>query len=228
MAVGGPAEASRHYEQVLALLAEQEAPGVDVVDLTLRAAESTVAAGDLQRALALVQAQLDALPGDAPPEPRVRLLLAVAGTAMLDDAPVDALRLTTEALQLAPSGPLRAQAVAAHARACSFRSRTDEAARWAERAVEPGRQLGLPAVVADATTTLTRATWADLAEAERALRASITEARAAGDAAAELRSTHGLGSVLYELGLLAELQATGRTEAVAIAQRRGLLGTGTR
>ena len=221
MAVGGPAEAGRHYEQVLALLAEQEVPGVDVVDLTLRAAESTVAAGDLQRALALVQAQLDALPGDAPAEPRVRLLLAVAGTAMLDDAPVDALRLTTEALQLAPDGPLRAQAMAAHARASLFRSRGDEAARWAVRAVELARELGLAAVVADATTTLTRATWTDLAEAERALRASIAEARAAGDAPAELRSTHGLGSVLYELGLLEQAQAAyERAAARAVEMRR--------
>ena len=221
MAVGGPAEASRHYEQVLALLAEQGVPGADPVELTLRAAESTVAAGDLQRALALVQNQLDALPDDAPSTSRVRLLLAVAGTALLDDAPVDTLRLTSEALQLAPDGPLRAQAMAAHARACSFRSRPDEAARWAGRAVELARELGLPAVVADATTTLTRATWTDLAEAERALRASIAEARAAGDAPAELRSTHGLGSVLYELGLLDQAQAAyERAAARAVEMRR--------
>ena len=220
MAVGGPAEAGRHYEQVLALLAEQEVPGADVVEITLRAAESTVAAGDLQRALALVQAQLDALPDDGPAEPRVRLLLAVAGTAMLDDAPVDALRLTTEAVQLAPDGPLRAQAMAALARASLVRSRNDEAARWALRAVELGRELGLPAVVADATTTLTRATWTDLAEAERALRASIAEARAAGDAAAELRSTHGLGSVLYELGLLEQAQAAYERAAARAAEMR--------
>jgi DNA-binding CsgD family transcriptional regulator/tetratricopeptide (TPR) repeat protein len=241
MAVGGPAEATRHYEQALDLLSDgvplqTPAPdgsspagltagvlsqGVDVVQLALRACESNVAAGLLQRALALVQEQLERLPADAPAEDRIRLLLAMAGTALLDDAPLDVLGVTTEALRLSPEGALRAQAMATHAWANAVRSRSDEAVRWATRAAELARELDLPAVLADATTTLTRATrGTDLAAAERSLAASISEARAAGDAAAELRSTHNLGSLLYHWGLLVPAQAAYQRAAERAAELR--------
>lgn len=225
MAVGGPAEATRHYEQALRLLAEggvsDGGPPVDVVDLVLRAGESNVAAGLLQRALSLVQEQLERLSDDAPVEVRVRLLVAVAGTALLDDAPLDVLALTTEALELDCDPALRARVLAVHARANGVTSHPDEAIHWATRAIELARELSLPAVLADATTTLIRATrGSDLAAAEQALRTSIAEARAAGDAPAELRSIHNLGSVLFERGHLEPAQAAYEQAAARALQMR--------
>jgi len=225
MAVGGPAEATRHYEQALRLLAEGGVPGgtppIDAVDLVLRACESNVAAGLLQRALSLVQEQLERLPDDAPVQARVRLLVAVAGTALLDDAPLDVLALTTEALRLECDPALRARVLAVHARANGVTSQPDEAIRWATQAIELARELGLSAVLADATTTLTRATrGTDLAAAEQALRTSISEARGAGDAPAELRSIHNLGSVLFERGHLEQAQAAYEQAAARAVQMR--------
>ncbi len=215
MTVGGPAEATGHYEMALGLLAQPgvaQEQGIDPVDVALRANESAIAAGTLHRALALVQEQLAGLPPDADAHQRALLMLSVAVTALLDDAPIDALALTTEALQLVPEEiPLRARVLAAHARANSSRNREEEAWRWANKAVELARRLDLPVVLAEATTTLARLT-PDLvperaAQAEQSLRDSIAQARAAGDAAAELRSSHGLGTLLFQLGQLAEAEA---------------------
>jgi DNA-binding CsgD family transcriptional regulator/tetratricopeptide (TPR) repeat protein len=212
MTVGGPAEATGHYEMALGLLAQHGVAaeqGIDPVDVALRANEAAIAAGTLHRALALAQEQLHQLPRDADPQQRALLLHAVASTALLDDTPIDALEYTTEALHLVPDvGPLRARVLATHARANRARDREEEAWRWATAAVELARTLNLPAVLADATTTLARLT-PDLApdraeQAEQSLRTSIAQARAGADVAAELRSSHGLGTLLYELGRLEE------------------------
>jgi ATP/maltotriose-dependent transcriptional regulator MalT len=215
MTVGGPAEATGHYEMALALLAQHgmdDTGGVDPVDIALRANEAAIAAGTLHRALALVQEQLQHLPAEAGPLQRALLLQAVASTALLDDTPIDALEFTTEALQLVPdAGPLRARVMATHARANRVRSREEEAWRWATAAADMARTLNLPAVLADATTTLVRLT-PDLEperaeQAEQSLRTSIAQAREGADVAAELRSSHGLGTLLYELGRLEEARA---------------------
>ncbi|GAB7191982.1 helix-turn-helix transcriptional regulator [Kineococcus sp. NUM-3379] len=223
MRVGGPAEASAAYEQVLELLAEPGAggTGVDVVSLVLRAAESAVAAGRLHRALDLVRHQLQALPADADPLTRVLLLRATASTALLDDAPIDTLALSAEALRLLPAGapgPLRAQVLAVRARACAAHRHREEALRRAAEAIDLARELDLPDVLADATTTYARLTQHPAPqEAEQALRAGLADARAGGDAAVELRSMHQLGSFLYETGRLAEAQ-----EAYAAAAARAV------
>ena len=232
MAVGGPTEAAVHYEQALELLAELPAgelqardilvgepagddipvgEPLDIIDLVLRASEAAVAAGRLHRALALVRDRLAGLPADAPWRARARLLHAVASIAVLDDTPIDVLQVTAEALRLTPAEPpsaLRAQILAAHARANGARGRQPEAARWAQEAVRIGRELGLPAVVAEATTTLAnveRRTTPDVAR--RALQESTAAARAAGEVAAELRSTYNLGQLDWEMGRLEQAQA---------------------
>ncbi len=228
MSVGGPAEATAHYEMALGLLAQQgtpEAPGVDPVDLALRANESAIAAGALHRAVALVQEQLDQLPPSADPEKRALLLHAMASTALLDDAPLDVLQLTTEALGLAAdNGPLRARVLAIHARANATRGRDEDAWRWANAAVELAEALQLPAVLADATTTLARLTTAlmpDRADqAEQSFRVSAAQARAAGDVPAELRSNHGLATLLHELGRLPEAQEAYQHSADRAVQLR--------
>ena len=212
MTVGGPAEAMAHYEMALGLLAQPGVAaqlGVDPVDIALRANEAAIAAGQLHRALAVVQDQLDQLPPDADPDLRAEILMAIASTALLDDTQLDALQYTTEALHLVPKdGPLRARVLAAHARANRSRDREEEAWRWATAAVELASKLQLPGVLSDATTTLARLT-PDLNpehanQAEQALHETIAQARENADVAAELRSSHGLGTLLYELGRLEE------------------------
>ncbi|HEX4018066.1 MAG TPA: AAA family ATPase [Frankiaceae bacterium] len=212
MTIGGPAEATAHYEMALGLLAQPGVAaerGIDPVDVALRANEAAIAAGTLHRALALVQEQLRQLPASADPEQRAHLLHAVASTALLDDTPIDALELTTEALRLVPdAGPLRARILATLARANRIRDREEEAWRTATAAAEMARALNLPAVLADATTTLARLTPdldPDRAEqAEQSLRLNIAQARQDADVSAELRSSHGLGTLLLELGRLSE------------------------
>ncbi len=215
MTVGGPAEALTHYEMALGLLARPGAPSpdgqaaVDGIELALRANEAAIAAGQLHRALGLLEETLAQLPADTDPERRATLLTAVANTAMLDDSPIDALALTTEALLLAPAEtPLRARVLAAHARANRVRGREEDAWRWATEAAELAERLQLPAVLSDATTTLGRLT-PDLQpeqalSAEAAFRASLAQAREGADIAAELRSAHGLGILYYEVGRLEE------------------------
>ena len=225
MTVGGPAEATRHYESALELLAADTSPErVDVVDLVLRASESAAAAGHGQRAMMLLRDQLAALPPTADPVSRALLLTALATNALSDDGPVDALELTTEALRLPPvrePGPLRARVVAVHARANHNHGRDVDAARWAGEAADLARTLHLPAVLADARTTLVRVTRQMAPEqAERSLRNSVAEARTAGDVGAELRGTHNLGSLLYGLRRLPEARTAFVQAATRAAELR--------
>jgi DNA-binding CsgD family transcriptional regulator/tetratricopeptide (TPR) repeat protein len=228
MTVAGPDEAARHYEVALELLADPELAAsseVDLVGLTVKASTAATDAGHVLRALALVQDQLKALPADAPPLDRARLLLALAQASLLSDSNVDALAATTEALHLVPADPatcLRAQVVNAHARANSDRRRDDEAARWSNKAIELARELNLPELVADATTTLARIDErAGDPESSRALlETSVAEARVAGDVAAELRGLFSLGAIAYERANL-DLALAGYAAAAARARETG-------
>ena len=213
MAVGGPDDAARHYGLALELLGDPARaavahPSVDVVSLAVRASDALLAAGDLPRALQLVQDQLARLPADAPSTDRARLLLTLATAALMGDTTVNALQATTEALALAGAGPsaLRAKAMSVHARANADRQRPDEAMRWAVEAVLLGERLGLRRVVADATTTMAR--LGERAgrpeESRQTLEKIVAQARADGDVVTELRALHHLGALLYEAGQLVD------------------------
>ena len=213
LAVGGPDEAAQHYELALELVdgagPDAALPPVDVVALTLSAADAAAAAGRVHRTLALLQAQLESLPDSAPVEDRARLLVALASTCFLLDTSLDVLQLTTEAANLVPAEPataLRAQLAGVRARAFAVFHRPDEAARWALEARELGERLGLAGVVAEASVTL-----ADLdqragdPDASRlTLERSAADARAAGELVAELRSLFKLGGLHWGLGRLAD------------------------
>ncbi len=214
MALGGPDDAARHYELALELVAQVGGTAtiidqVDVVGLVLRASEATVAAGHPFRGLALVQDQLDHLAEAGTAEQRVRLLHAVANIALLLDTGMDVLQMTTEALKLLPdepAGPLRARLLSVHARAHADRRRDDEAARWAREALDLAKVFDLSDVAADAATTLA---WleqraGDPNASRRNLERTISEARAAGEVGAELRSLYNLGTAHYEAGRMPE------------------------
>jgi DNA-binding CsgD family transcriptional regulator/tetratricopeptide (TPR) repeat protein len=213
MSVAGPDEAARHYEVALELLAEPGAAGladddVDVVGLAVKAATAAADAGRPYRAIAIVEEQLR-LSGPGDPLGRARLLLALATAALLSDSNVDALAATTEALHLVPAEPvsvLRAAVVSAHARANADRQRDDDAIRWAGEALRLARELDLPDVAVDATTTLARLEErsGDPESSRLTFERIVAEARAAGDGAAELRALHHLGTLDYEQGRLRE------------------------
>jgi predicted ATPase/DNA-binding CsgD family transcriptional regulator len=228
MTVAGPDEAARHYEVALELLADPElaaASEVDVVALTVKASAAATNAGHVLRALALVQDQLSVLPTDAPPLDRARLLLALAQAALLSDSNIDVLAATTVALHLVPQEPptpLRARVVNMHARASADRRRDDEASRWSSTAIALARDLGLADVLADATTTLARIDEraGDPDSSRAMLETTVSEARAAGEVAAELRGLFSLGAIAYERGRLDEA-LTGYTAAAARARETG-------
>ncbi|RKS77916.1 regulatory LuxR family protein [Motilibacter peucedani] len=228
LAAGGPAEAARHFENVLELLAQGgpgSAPVDEVVPLVVRASEAAVAAGLLHRGLALVEEQLASLPDDVDPRLRAELLHAVAATALLVDDGAPRLREVTDALALEPAqvpGELRAKLLAVQARATAAADEDAAAVLIAQEAAELARRLDLPAVLADATTTLARlGSYATADATEDALRLSVSDAAAAGDLLAEMRSTFNLGTVLYEAGRMEEARVVyDRGVARAVAVRR--------
>ncbi|MGZ4639239.1 MAG: ATP-binding protein, partial [Actinomycetes bacterium] len=228
MTVAGPDEAARHYEVALELLADPELAAVvsvDVVELTVKAADAAATAGHVFRALALVQDQLHALPAEADPLDRARLLLALGHAALLSDSMVDLLAVSTEALRLVPAEPvtdLRARVVNIHARANADRNRDDDATRWSTEALLLARRLRLPDVVADASTTLARLDEraGDPDSSRVSLEKAISEARAAGEVAPELRGLFNLGGLHYELGHLGEALAV-YAEAAERARETG-------
>ncbi|MGI8695863.1 MAG: helix-turn-helix transcriptional regulator [Mycobacteriales bacterium] len=226
MAVGGPDEGAGHYERALELLADPEvaaalavpaetaggfhpAGAVDPIEVAVRASAAATAAGHMLRAVALAQDQLRALPGDAPPLDRARLLHGVAIAALLTESSADILALTTEALRLVPPEPpsdLRARIALTHARATLNRNRSGDANRWAREALDIARKLDLADVAADAATTLARLEEraGDPAGAQASLVAAIDQARHAHEPGAELRALINLAGVHLELGRLRE------------------------
>ncbi|MGH3425303.1 MAG: ATP-binding protein, partial [Nocardioidaceae bacterium] len=214
MSVGGPDEAARHYEVALGLLAQwdSEADGsgqepVDSAALTVKAGDAITAAGSPHRAVALVRDALERLPEHTSDEDRARLLLALAAAALVSDTDVGVLEVTSEALALVPAEqmtPLRAQVMSLHALANADHQRDEEAGRWASEARQLAERLGLPGVVADATTTLGRleARAGDAEASKRVFADVVDRARADGDVMAEVRGLHQLGGVHFEAGEL--------------------------
>ena len=228
MRVAAPSEAMAQYEAALELVdsvtegeREHRRP-----ELTLRAAEAAVLAGHSFRALNLIQDALGSLPADAPVNTRVDLLVALAAYALPLDAPVDFFAATSEALRLVPAGessPRRARVLAVHARASTVLGRDDDGDRWARLAIELGRTLNLPDVIADASTTLAlldeRADQPD--RAIRVLEESVAGAEASGELTIELRGLHQLGDLHYDRGeLTSALTTFERAMARADAARR--------
>jgi DNA-binding NarL/FixJ family response regulator/tetratricopeptide (TPR) repeat protein len=218
MAVAGPDEAARHYELALELATDTDIDGIDVVELTAKACEAALAAGQTYRALALARDQLRATSPDTHPHARLRLLRVKASVGIVADSEADPLMNTTEALELLekhPDDALRAQILSLHARALNEARRHDEASAAATEAMELADRIGLAGVVADARTTLARLRErsGETAASRAILQESVDQARAAGDLAAELRSMFNLATLQYESGDVAAAHETyARTE----------------
>lgn len=227
MKVGGAQEAVGHYEQALELLGDRlrdEAVDVDRVQLTRRAAEALIDAGHTHRAGAIVQEAVESFADRLQPEDRAGLVLLLARVAMLsDDSATNPLDLTTAALELigAEPRPLRAYALAVHARANVTRSQFADAVGFAREALAMADSLGLKGTAVDAATTLGRLNefLGDPEESARALTEVLDRARAAGDEAAQTRGLHQLGGTYLEMGRIAQARDLYR-QAAALARRR--------
>ncbi len=215
-ALAAPDEALGQYEAAIGILAEMgpaasQTAGIDPIDLTVRASNAAMVAGQPIRALALLEDELSALPEVSPPEARARLLRALAGAALVVDSGLDVRALTSEALSLVPADPpsaLRAELLGILARAHLDFDRRD-VIPLASEALDLARRLDLPEVAAEAATTLARAQQGDedLEVSAMHLAQAAAEARTAGENDAELRAMYGVGSVNFEAGRLAEALA---------------------
>jgi DNA-binding NarL/FixJ family response regulator len=212
-ALAAPDEALGQYEAAIGILAEigpaaPEMTGIDPIDMTVRASNAAMVAGQPIRALGLLQDQLSILPGGAPPEARARLLRALAGAALVVDSGLDVRAIASEALSLVPADPptaLRAELLGILARAHLDFHRRD-AIPLATEALELGRRLDLPEVVTEAATTLTRLQQGDedLEVSALHLIQAAADARTAGEHDAELRAMFSVGSINFDAGRLAE------------------------
>ncbi len=218
MSVAGPDEAAHHYQVAMEMVADPQRGGLDlgpaeVVTLSIKAADAVAAAGQPLRAVQLLRDQVAQPSAGLLDEDRARLLLALASAAVLTDNDLDVLVTTAEALSLVASDPpsaLRARLLAIAARAYAARGRDEESVNTANEALALGRQLRLPEVIADATTTMTRLDErnGDPQASRKALADIVSKARADHDVASELRGLHNLGGVYYESGQVAEAHAS--------------------
>jgi DNA-binding NarL/FixJ family response regulator/tetratricopeptide (TPR) repeat protein len=215
-AMAAPDEALSQYEAAIAILAEispaaSETTGIDLIDLTIRASNAAMAAGQPIRALGLIEDQLAVPRTDSAPLERARLLRALAGTALLVDTGLDVRAIASEALSLVPPDPpsaLRAELLGILARANLDLYRQD-VLPLATEALDLARRLNLPEVAVGAATTLARIRQGDedLEVSAMHLAEAAAEARTAGEHDAELRAMYSVGSVNFEAGRIAEALA---------------------
>ena len=197
--VGGPDEAGYHYQQALELLVDRGRSAtvdLDLSKLVVSAAEALTASGDPQRAVALVQEQLDRLPADTPPAWRARMLTALANGLIVIDTDEDPVAVSAEALALVPDGEsgLRARVLSNHARVLASMGRYDEAQVIGMDALALSERLDLHELASEAITTLSGLKKAGPKEG---LRAALVDAVARAEESdavnAELRGRFLLG-----------------------------------
>ncbi|WP_186526008.1 helix-turn-helix transcriptional regulator [Leekyejoonella antrihumi] len=201
MASSGPADAAQHYENALALLAE--APTTDAaispVTLALRAGSALMTAGDPHRAAEVLRAAYSESSDDIFERAKLAArILEAELIADVRDLSLSAVDRSIRDLEKHSPDMTLAFLHAVRARALLSERALDQSALAATEALRLARELELPRVVANATTTL--ALLDDFAGDADASRASLSEvveqARATGDVAAEVRALHQLATVL--------------------------------
>ncbi|WP_166134553.1 helix-turn-helix transcriptional regulator [Nocardioides ochotonae] len=225
--VGGPDEAAYHYEQALELLADPErclaCHDVEPSRLVVRAAEARTASGDPERAVALITDHLRRMP-QASDAQRARMLAAQANALYITETDTDPSLVSAEAVALAPPGdsPLRARALATHARILAAVDRYDEAEAVGMDALALAERLNLREHVSDAVTTLSGLKKAGPVEGLRAaLRDAIAQAEESGAVGAELRGRFLLARSHADWGEL-DVAAEGFRRGVERAAETGL------
>ena len=229
LAALAPSEALRHYERALLIWPRVPAAALpdehDQSDVLWRAGEAAYAAGEVDRAVALLRQSVDELPADAPAERRVRVLLSDARARRDLGRPgvVEALQGALGQLPEEPS-PLRADVLAALASAALRDSRMADAETYAEQAAATAHQVGSVLAEADALITAgyARAYRGDAEGGGAALRAGLALAQHGGDAFTTLRGRVNISDLLETLGRSQE--AVEAVEAgLKLARDAGLL-----
>ena len=198
-AVGGPDEASQHYQQALELLADparRDRFTGDVSKLAVAAASALTYAGQPQRAAKLLAEQLGQLPADADPAARSRLLAARADALFVTEPDEDPLAVSQQAVDLLPedAGGLRAKVLAVHARILSGYGRYDEAQSVGLDALAVAERLDLHELASDVITTLSGLKKSGPKEALRsALADAVERAVTTGAVHAEMRARFFMG-----------------------------------
>lgn len=199
LSVGGPEEAVRHYERALQLahagIGHELEPPVDMSALAIDAAAALSAAGDPQRASALLGEQVALLAADAPVEWRARLLSAHARSLVQIESDEDAVALSREAVAMVDEErPLAAVLLANHAAVLASVGDAAGVRAAGVAALTLAERHGLGHLTVDVSLSMTKFESADHPDG---LRAALLHARdqavAAGNLEGELRAGFLLG-----------------------------------
>jgi DNA-binding CsgD family transcriptional regulator/tetratricopeptide (TPR) repeat protein len=228
-AVLAPAEALRHLSSALGLWERVPEPaaaaGIDLVELTLRAAAAASAAGEHQRAASL--ARDAARTAGATEDParaarayeRLGTYLFYAGRV---EESLDARARAVELVPAQPPTPLRARVTAAIAQSLVNARRPAEARRWCDEALAAARGAGSADEEADVLLSLGMIEqYDDPAGACTRFVAARAQAAAAGNPEIELRALYCLAEVSSQLGDLASACAA-FDEGAELVERTGL------
>ena len=222
MAVGGPADAARHFEDALTLLAGHPdlAAHADPVEVSLKAGAALLASGDPHRALELLRERLAAHTGDL--RERARLVAAVSDAQLHVDQPEPDLPLVEDAIGwLARTDPSKTLAAlwANKARMLITVDRFDDAMVAATEALGIARDLEIGDIEADVLMTMARLDdfRGDSEGSQVALRGLIERTREAGDLQGELRARHQLARVVARAD---DFGATVDINAATVARAR--------
>lgn len=228
MAVAGPDEAARHYEQALELLADPARAVPDDLDLSVLAvdaAEALTLSGQPTRAVGLLGEQLAQLPADAPAGWRARMLAARAEVVMItESAELSGLDLAREAFELLPpeQDALRAHVAAVLARVLTAYGKLDEAQSVGLDALALAERLDLHELASDVITTLSQLKKAGPKDALRAaLLEAVDRAVETGAVHAEMRARFFLGRSYEDWGEWAQAEHWFRS-AMRVAADAGI------
>ena len=199
MAVGGPQEALLHFERALSWLDEND-PERD--DVTLRASQAAMVAGDPIRAIDLLRDRLDH-PGTAQePGARADLLSTLVVRSRILDLPVDSIALTDEALTLIgeEADERRVRVLVARVQALVDNGSFVEAAVVGNEVSLLAERLGLGGALAEVRTIMARVLEAqeDLESVELHLRGVVDDIDP--DDPLLLRALHQLASLSHRRG----------------------------
>ncbi|MEO7070795.1 MAG: AAA family ATPase, partial [Nostocoides sp.] len=218
--MGGPREALGHLERALEWLDEDDTTRDQV---TLRAADAALAAGDTVRSVNLLRDRIEHPGTTQHPADRADLLAAYANRSRLLDLPVDSDAITREAVALLPPDrdERRAEVLIARLQYLVDAHKWSEISSVAEDVTALAEDLGLRQPAVEVRTILARVveTQDDLDSAERQVLAALAEV-ASSDDPIQVRMLHYLATIAHRRGDLPAALAR-YDEGVAVARRLG-------
>ncbi|KQY57086.1 hypothetical protein ASD66_14975 [Nocardioides sp. Root151] len=208
MAVGGPQEASRHYEHALEIASDPKlAADIDVTDLVVKASDALLAVGQPHRGLTLLERHLASLSDDTDPEALAHLHLAAAQTAQLFDNDANWEAHAEQGYALIPTEPTRGRAklLAIFARVMLGSDTKERAREAAMEALALSETHSLSKTAADVTVTMVGLDKrVPMEELEVALEDAVRRGLETGAINSELRALYLLGRAYQDRGRFTE------------------------